>query len=93
VSWPSKRIVPRVGAYRPTIIRAIVDLPQPDSPTSASVSPALIENETPSTARSSSRGWRSSTRLSHGAETSKYLATSVSSTSGRAAAAPGPGCG
>ena len=27
-----------------------VDLPQPDSPTSDSVSPRLIENDTPSTA-------------------------------------------
>src|ERR671922_1155917 len=31
--------------------RPVVDLPQPDSPTSPSVSPRRIENETPSTAR------------------------------------------
>ncbi len=30
--------------------RPVVDLPQPDSPTSPSVSPALISNDTPSTA-------------------------------------------
>src|SRR5687768_2520668 len=29
--------------------RAVIDLPQPDSPTSANTSPASIENETPST--------------------------------------------
>ena len=39
---PSNAIVPRVGAYSPTISRATVDLPQPDSPTSASVSPRAI---------------------------------------------------
>src|SRR5688572_868590 len=54
--------------------RATVDLPQPDSPTRESVSPRLIENDTPSTAFSSWRGAPSITRLSHGRETSKSLA-------------------
>jgi len=31
--------------------RPTVDLPQPDSPTSPSVSPLMISNDTPSTAR------------------------------------------
>ena len=41
-STPSKTIRPRVGAYRPTSSRATVLLPQPDSPTSASVLPRSI---------------------------------------------------
>ena len=40
-SWPSKVKPPRVGSYRPTSSRATVLLPQPDSPTSASVWPLL----------------------------------------------------
>src|SRR5215475_9673261 len=64
--------------------RATVDLPQPDSPTRPKVSPRAIEKLTPSTARSSARGLPSSTRLSHGGETSKVLATLTSSTSGAA---------
>jgi hypothetical protein len=41
-SCPSKVRPPRVGAYRPTSRRATVLLPQPDSPTSASVLPFSI---------------------------------------------------
>ena len=36
---PSKRIVPAVGSSSRSIRRAVVDLPQPDSPTMPSVSP------------------------------------------------------
>src|ERR1700722_11563622 len=43
-------MVPEVGRSRPTIILAIVVLPEPDSPTIASDSPAGTENETSSTA-------------------------------------------
>ena len=39
MSVPSKRIVPAVGSISRSTKRAVVDLPQPDSPTSASVSP------------------------------------------------------
>ncbi len=53
--------------------RAIVDFPHPDSPTSPSVSPAAIEKLTPATAVSSARGFRVSTRSSHGGETSNGL--------------------
>src|SRR5450432_87879 len=63
--------------------RATVDLPQPDSPTSESVSPRLMVKDTPSTAR---RIWRdppSSTRFSHGRETSKSRARLRTSRSGR----------
>src|ERR1700723_1409713 len=43
-------MVPEVGRSRPTIIRAIVVLPEPDSPTIASDWPAGTENVTSSTA-------------------------------------------
>src|SRR6218665_2160119 len=65
-SWLSNRKLPRVGGYRPTSRRATVLLPQPDSPTRASVWPFSIVKSTPSTACSSARGLRSSTRLSPG---------------------------
>src|SRR5687768_12626863 len=61
--------------------RATVDLPQPDSPTSDSVSPRLMVNETPSTAFRIWRGAPSITRLSHGRETSKSLARPSTSSS------------
>src|SRR5258706_3394616 len=57
--------------------RATVDLPHPDSPTSESVSPRLISNETPSTALRICRGACSITRFSHGGETSKNFAKSL----------------
>jgi len=43
-------IEPPVGSRRRAIQRAIVDLPQPDSPTTPSVSPAISVKLTPSTA-------------------------------------------
>src|SRR5687768_1881624 len=71
--WNSTR--PSLGACSPTIRRATVDLPQPDSPTKPSVSPLVTSKETRSTARNSRRGSRSRTRLSHGRETSKSRLT------------------
>src|SRR5260221_10420683 len=68
--------------------RATVDLPQPDSPTRESVSPRLMEKETPSTALSSWRGAPSITRFSHGRETSKSLVRWVTSRSGLKPTAP-----
>src|SRR5436853_3527126 len=62
--------------------RATVDLPQPDSPTSDSVSPRLMVKETPSTARRTWRGVCSITRFSHGRETSKSLERLVTSRRG-----------
>ena len=47
---PSKTISPSEGSIRRITQRAVVDLPQPDSPTSPSVSPRFTANETPSTA-------------------------------------------
>ena len=51
ISSPSNRIVPAVGSVSRISRRPSVDLPQPDSPTSPSVSPVAMRNETPSTAR------------------------------------------
>ncbi len=50
MSWPSKRIVPDVGSSSRRISRAVVDLPQPDSPTIPSVSPRRTVSVTSSTA-------------------------------------------
>src|SRR5438309_10157294 len=50
MSWPRNLTEPPVGSSSFMMQRAIVDLPQPDSPTTPSVSPSLIANETPSTA-------------------------------------------
>ena len=49
-SWPSIRTVPASGSVSLRIERPVVDLPQPDSPTSASVSPARKVKEMFSTA-------------------------------------------
>ncbi len=49
-STPSTAIAPERTGASPTIARAVVDLPEPDSPTSPSVSPAPTWSETPSTA-------------------------------------------
>jgi hypothetical protein len=49
-------MVPEVGSIRRRARRPTVDLPHPDSPTSASVSPAPTESETPSTARTTAVG-------------------------------------
>ena len=35
---PSKTMVPELGGYRPANTRAMVDLPDPDSPTRATIS-------------------------------------------------------
>ena len=50
-SVPSKRIDPVVVAASTSrsTDSALIDLPEPDSPTSANFSPAAIENETSST--------------------------------------------
>ncbi len=81
VSWPSNNTAPRVGSYSPTSSRATVLLPQPDSPTSASVLPLWMLKLTPSTACTNCRGLRSMTRFNHGADTSKVFARSSTLTS------------
>src|SRR5215471_13241259 len=50
MSLPERRMLPAVGSISRSIVRPTVDLPQPDSPTSPSVSPASIVKLTPSTA-------------------------------------------
>ena len=50
MSRPSKITSPLVGASSRRMARPVVVLPQPDSPTSPSVSPRRIEKLTPSTA-------------------------------------------
>ena len=55
ICWPSSRMLP-VGLVPPggrscSSDSAVTDLPEPDSPTSASVSPRSSVNETPSTTR------------------------------------------
>src|SRR5215467_1638591 len=47
---PRYRMSPPVGLYSPSSKRPKVVLPEPVSPTSASVSPRLIDSDTPSTA-------------------------------------------
>ena len=74
------RTSPAEGGSRPTTIRATVDLPEPDSPTIAKVSPLAISKPTRSTAVRNFRGSRSSTRLSQGFETSNRRRRSVTST-------------
>src|SRR5262245_65026713 len=44
-------MLPPLGSTSRTRLRATVDLPQPDSPTSPKVEPASTAKETPSTAR------------------------------------------
>ena len=55
-SRPSNRTVPAVGSISRSTRRLTVDLPQPDSPTSARVSPGATEKLTPSTACTVARG-------------------------------------
>ncbi len=50
ISRPSKKTSPPVGCSRRMMARPVVDLPQPDSPTSPRVSPFTTLNDTPSTA-------------------------------------------
>ncbi|CNT71706.1 Uncharacterised protein [Salmonella enterica subsp. enterica serovar Bovismorbificans] len=49
-SFPSQATLPSVAFTRPIMARANVDLPQPDSPTTPSVSPSYRRSVTPSTA-------------------------------------------
>ena len=51
MSSPPRRTSPAVGSVSLATIRAVVDLPDPDSPTSEKVVPLGMVNETSSTAR------------------------------------------
>src|SRR6185436_18555810 len=59
-SWPSKVIVPPLGSVSRTRQRPRLVLPQPDSPTSPTVSPSSTSRLTPSIALTYSRPRRSS---------------------------------
>ena len=54
-STPSTRMRPEVGFWKPTMLRAVVVLPEPDSPTIAWVVPRGTLKEMSSTARKASR--------------------------------------
>src|SRR5690349_16253687 len=56
IDLPSNRISPAVGAISFMIIRPVVVLPQPDSPTSPTVSPRRMSKLMPSTARTAAGG-------------------------------------
>ena len=56
MSSPSNSIVPPVGSSSRSMVRPAVDLPQPDSPTSPTVSPWRTSREMPSTARTGLSG-------------------------------------
>ncbi len=58
MSSPSKLMDPDVGSMRRSTQRAVVDFPQPDSPTRANVSPASRSKEMPSTAFTAPTSWR-----------------------------------
>ncbi len=60
MSSPWNRIVPESASTSRRIVWAVVVLPLPDSPTSASISPSVSENVTPSTARTARLGRRAS---------------------------------
>jgi hypothetical protein len=50
ISSPSKTIDPDFGSRSRTMVLAVVDLPQPDSPTRLNTSPRRTAKETPLTA-------------------------------------------
>src|SRR5690242_9625625 len=56
INLPSKRISPEVGSISFMIIRPVVVLPQPDSPTRPTVSPRRMSKVMPSTARTAAGG-------------------------------------
>src|SRR5687767_2545995 len=68
---PLSRTSPSVGVSSCRIRREVVVLPQPDSPTSTSVSPCLISKLTPSTALT----WPTVRIMSSPLVTGKYLRT------------------
>src|SRR6188508_145286 len=72
-SRPPNAIVPAVGRSSPTSIRAIVVLPEPDSPTIARLPPSATSNDTPSTATCSPNTLRSAVTRSSGSPMDELL--------------------
>jgi len=64
MALPSNTNEPDVAGYNPARTRAIVDLPEPDSPTSATISPDATSKETSSMACSCPRVRKPPTRNS-----------------------------
>ena len=77
IGVPWKTISPAVGSSSRTIVRPSVDLPQPDSPTSPSVSPSLTAKLTSSTACTCA-----TSRCSSPFRIGKYFLTCLTSRSG-----------
>ena len=82
ISRPAKRMLPVVGSITRSGERAIVGLPQPDSPTRPSVSPLAIAKETPSTARTAGRSPRSRAAHVFGPVNAKLFRKPSTSSSG-----------
>src|SRR5262245_45252598 len=80
-SWPSNRIVPAEGSNNLKISRPVVDLPQPDSPTSPSTSPRSMVKLTPSTARMTRRRARRQAPPTANRFSSPWTSTSAGITS------------
>ena len=100
---PSSATSPAAGSTSPSIARASVDLPQPDSPTTPRISPRRHSSETPSTARATCAAPRKCTarsrdlhqRVAHVAAPSRHgrcarpPATRPRARSGRRTSCPG----
>src|SRR6185436_4418861 len=80
---PWKETSPEVGSIRRRIVRPVVDLPQPDSPTRPSVSPGRMSNETSSTACT-----RATSRESRPPRIGKYFLRFLTRRSGSAMGGP-----
>src|SRR5215470_12492761 len=61
---PSIRMSPEVGVSSPAIMLSVVVLPQPEGPSSATVSPSAIERSRPATATNDPNSLRSFRRTS-----------------------------
>ena len=81
MSAPFRRIDPEVGSTSRRMVCAVEVLPHPDSPTRATISPFRRVKETPSTARTTCRGWRETVPTSP-RRTGYWVWRSVTSRSG-----------
>ena len=81
-----RRISPASGCSSRMMLRPVVDLPQPDSPTSASVSPCRTVSVTCSTA------WMRPARRNHRRTSNRVVRPFTSSTGGRSGRTVACGC-
>src|SRR5688572_11035403 len=77
-SCPANVIVPAVRRSSPTSMRAIVVLPEPDSPTIARLPPSATSNETSSTATCSPKALHNPATLSSGSAMHELLGPDAS---------------